>query len=106
MTGVEYVLLHVQNPILYIIRKQYRHSPTQGWFQTLWLTEGNSTENTENKFLFKLMALIQPLPRKCVRGEAGCIRMMLPYSLHICSSILSELSNDRFVIVVKARITG
>ncbi|XP_052271074.1 mediator of RNA polymerase II transcription subunit 6-like isoform X2 [Dreissena polymorpha] len=29
MTGIEYVLLHVQEPILYIIRKQYRQSPTQ-----------------------------------------------------------------------------
>ncbi|XP_077285970.1 mediator complex subunit 6 [Arctopsyche grandis] len=29
MTGVEYVLLHVQEPILYVIRKQVRHSPTQ-----------------------------------------------------------------------------
>ncbi len=28
MTGVEYMLLHVQEPILYIIRKQHRHSPT------------------------------------------------------------------------------
>ena len=30
MTGVEYILLHVQEPILYIIRKQHRHSPQQG----------------------------------------------------------------------------
>lgn len=29
MTGLEYVLLHVQEPILYVIRKQHRHSPTQ-----------------------------------------------------------------------------
>ncbi|XP_017786718.1 PREDICTED: mediator of RNA polymerase II transcription subunit 6 isoform X2 [Nicrophorus vespilloides] len=29
MTGLEYVLLHVQAPILYVIRKQHRHSPTQ-----------------------------------------------------------------------------
>ncbi|XP_052767797.1 mediator of RNA polymerase II transcription subunit 6-like [Mya arenaria] len=29
MTGVEYVVVHVQEPILYIIRKQFRHSPTQ-----------------------------------------------------------------------------
>ncbi|UYV82378.1 MED6, partial [Cordylochernes scorpioides] len=32
MTGLEYVLLHVQEPILYIIRKQHRHSTTQVWF--------------------------------------------------------------------------
>lgn len=29
MTGVEYVLLHVQEPILYVIRKQHRHSITE-----------------------------------------------------------------------------
>ncbi|XP_019533888.3 mediator of RNA polymerase II transcription subunit 6 [Aedes albopictus] len=29
MTGVEYILLHVQDPILYVIRKQHRHSPTE-----------------------------------------------------------------------------
>ncbi|XP_034942604.1 mediator of RNA polymerase II transcription subunit 6 [Chelonus insularis] len=29
MTGVEYILLHVQEPILYVIRKQHRYSPTQ-----------------------------------------------------------------------------
>lgn len=28
MTGLEYILLHVQEPILYVIRKQLRHSPT------------------------------------------------------------------------------
>lgn len=26
MVGVEYILLHVQDPILYVIRKQHRHS--------------------------------------------------------------------------------
>lgn len=29
MQGTEYILLHVQEPILYVIRKQIRHSPTQ-----------------------------------------------------------------------------
>lgn len=29
MVGVEYILLHVQDPILYVIRKQHRHSPTE-----------------------------------------------------------------------------
>ena len=29
MVGIEYELLHVQEPILYVIRKQHRHSPTQ-----------------------------------------------------------------------------
>lgn len=28
MIGIEYILLHVQGPILYVIRKQHRHSPT------------------------------------------------------------------------------
>ncbi|XP_011210499.2 mediator of RNA polymerase II transcription subunit 6 [Bactrocera dorsalis] len=29
MVGVEYILLHVAEPILYVIRKQHRHSPTE-----------------------------------------------------------------------------
>lgn len=29
MIGVEYILLHVAEPILYVIRKQHRHSPTE-----------------------------------------------------------------------------
>uniref|UniRef100_A0A0B6YCG5 Mediator of RNA polymerase II transcription subunit 6 n=1 Tax=Arion vulgaris TaxID=1028688 RepID=A0A0B6YCG5_9EUPU len=29
MTGLEYSLLHAQEPILYVIRKQHRYSPTQ-----------------------------------------------------------------------------
>ncbi|OWR44883.1 mediator of RNA polymerase II transcription subunit 6 isoform X2 [Danaus plexippus] len=29
MTGLEYILLHVQEPILYVIRKQHRQSPMQ-----------------------------------------------------------------------------
>ena len=29
MTGIEYILLCAQEPILYVIRKQQRHSPTQ-----------------------------------------------------------------------------
>jgi len=29
MQGTEYCLLHVQEPILYVIRKQHRHTPTQ-----------------------------------------------------------------------------
>jgi mediator of RNA polymerase II transcription subunit 6 len=28
MVGIEYVLAHVQEPVLYIVRKQRRHSPT------------------------------------------------------------------------------
>lgn len=29
LTGIEYILLHVQEPILYVVRKQHRHSPQQ-----------------------------------------------------------------------------
>nr|CAG4644322.1 EOG090X0E0D [Lepidurus arcticus] len=29
MTGLEYILLHVQEPILYVVRKQHRHSTSQ-----------------------------------------------------------------------------
>jgi len=37
MTGIEYELLHAMEPILYVIRKQNRHSPTQGNLQTVHL---------------------------------------------------------------------
>jgi len=30
MTGIEYELLHAMEPILYVIRKQNRQTPTQG----------------------------------------------------------------------------
>lgn len=30
MSGIEYEVIHVQDPILFVIRKQHRHSPTQG----------------------------------------------------------------------------
>ncbi|XP_065062251.1 mediator of RNA polymerase II transcription subunit 6-like isoform X2 [Rhopilema esculentum] len=36
MTGVEYELIHGQDPILYIIRKQYRHSSDQVTFLSLY----------------------------------------------------------------------
>lgn len=29
MVGVEYILLHVHEPILYVIRKQHRHNPQE-----------------------------------------------------------------------------
>jgi mediator of RNA polymerase II transcription subunit 6 len=29
MTGIEYILLHVKEPILYVIRRQHRHSPEE-----------------------------------------------------------------------------
>ena len=29
LVGLEYTLLHVQEPILYVIRKEHRHSPNQ-----------------------------------------------------------------------------
>lgn len=32
MVGTEYTLLHAQEPILYVIRKQLRHSPTHGMY--------------------------------------------------------------------------
>lgn len=29
MIGLEYILLHVAEPILYVIRKQHRHNPSE-----------------------------------------------------------------------------
>lgn len=37
MVGVEYILLHAQEPILYIIRKQQRQTPTHGEQYSVWL---------------------------------------------------------------------
>ena len=40
MTGIEYRFIHGQDPILYVIRKQMRHSPTQGahsYFQNFYV---------------------------------------------------------------------
>ncbi len=38
MMGIEFCLLYVQEPILYVVRKQQRHSPTQvsvkAWYQS------------------------------------------------------------------------
>ena len=34
MTGLEYILLHCQEPILFVIRKQIRHSPQQAMPQS------------------------------------------------------------------------
>ncbi len=30
MTGIEYMLLHVQEPILFVVRKQHRQTPERG----------------------------------------------------------------------------
>lgn len=35
MVGMEYVLGHVQEPILFVIRKQHRTSPTAGTFSAV-----------------------------------------------------------------------
>ena len=39
--GPEYCLLHVQEPILYVVRKQIRHSPTQV-LASIYLTDHSS----------------------------------------------------------------
>jgi len=41
MTGTEYMLLHVQEPILYVIRKLHRQSPDKGESERVlivWIT--------------------------------------------------------------------
>ena len=37
MVGIQYEVLHAQEPILYIIRKHFRQSPTQGKRSVFWL---------------------------------------------------------------------
>ena len=47
MTGIEYEVLHVQDPILYVIRKQHRISPTQGQINAIkkGVTKTKTLEN-------------------------------------------------------------
>lgn len=60
MVGVEYILLHAQEPILYIIRKQQRQSPTQGvivyWFQYEVCIKSTSLELL---FVFVMVKLLK-----------------------------------------------
>lgn len=66
MVGVEYILLHAQEPILYIIRKQQRQSPTQGGQQDIGcLKMVNHTCVTQDKMseypLLSVHSLVIPL---------------------------------------------
>lgn len=51
MTGIEYELLHVQDPILYVIRKQHRISPTQGQLQQIIFSVDYFDLCQENKII-------------------------------------------------------
>ena len=44
MTGIEYEVLHVQDPILYVIRKQHRISQSQGREKELFFLHGVTNE--------------------------------------------------------------
>ena len=54
MVGVEYILLHAQEPILYIIRKQQRQSPSQGQWHlknlvvVFWSVSGQHPQHVYN----------------------------------------------------------
>lgn len=64
MVGVEYILLHVQDPILYVIRKQHRHSPTEATpMADYYIIAGTvyQAPDLANVFNSRLLALVNNL---------------------------------------------
>lgn len=64
MTGVEYILLHVQEPILYVIRKQHRHSPENATpLADYYIIAGivYQAPNLENVFSSRILSTVQHL---------------------------------------------
>lgn len=64
MSGVEYILLHVQEPILYVIRKQHRHSPENVTpLADYYIIAGivYQAPNLENVFSSRILSTVQHL---------------------------------------------
>lgn len=64
MTGVEYILLHVQEPILYVIRKQHRHSSENATpLADYYIIAGivYQAPNLENVFSSRILSTVQHL---------------------------------------------
>lgn len=64
MNGVEYILLHVQEPILYVIRKQHRHSPENATpLADYYIIAGivYQAPNLENVFSSRILSTVQHL---------------------------------------------
>ncbi|XP_063703259.1 mediator of RNA polymerase II transcription subunit 6 [Culicoides brevitarsis] len=64
MIGVEYILLHVQEPILYVIRKQHRHSPESVTpLADYYIIAGivYQAPNLENVFSSRILSTVQHL---------------------------------------------
>jgi len=61
MTGIEYMLLHVQEPILYVIRKVDRQTKDRGTCYSLKLTAGQSFVGWGGRDRVKLCNVIHAL---------------------------------------------
>lgn len=64
MVGMEYILLHVQDPILYVIRKQHRHSPNEATpMADYYIIAGTvyQAPDLANVFNSRLLALVNNL---------------------------------------------
>ena len=68
MTGIEYEVLHVQDPILYVIRKQHRISPTQGQLQQIIFSVDYFDLCQENKIIL-MQLLMNPVVYRNTTGE-------------------------------------
>ena len=70
MTGIEYEVLHVQDPILYVIRKQHRISPTQGQLQQIIFSVDYFDLHEENKIILTgMQLLLNPVVYRNTTGE-------------------------------------
>lgn len=64
MTGVEYILLHVQEPILYVVRKQHRNAPDNATPMADYYIIGGivyQAPNLENVFSSRILTTVQHL---------------------------------------------
>lgn len=82
MTGLEYILLHVQEPILYVIRKQHRHSNTQGKTIKNLLIYNVYRQARANPFLSKF----EREHCKCPKTKAFSCNFSLMHFFFSCSS--------------------
>lgn len=73
MTGIEYEVLHVQDPILYVIRKQHRISPTQGQLQQIIFNIDYFDLCQEMKIILSQL-LMNPVVYRNTRNETGQVK--------------------------------
>ncbi|XP_018047445.1 PREDICTED: mediator of RNA polymerase II transcription subunit 6 isoform X2 [Atta colombica] len=109
MTGLEYILLHVQEPILYVIRKQLRHSPTQASavadyyiiagvvYQAPDLGSVVSSRlfTTYNLLSMRQAAVLDITPVKAILGISKMVRLWLQRRKRQCARNLARCFNAR-----------